>query len=115
MTSETLRLADRKCRPCNGETPPLSAQEIQVYLKKVSGWELSHDGNEIIKNYTLKNFQFALDLTSKIGALAESEDHHPNLYIHRYKRLRIELSTHAIGGLSENDFILAAKIDKLKN
>jgi len=106
-------LSQRKCKPCEGGTPPLSNEKIQAYLKELQGWELSADGKEMVKNLTLKNYKEVLNLVNRIGERAEEEDHHPNLYIHGYKRLRVELSTHAIGGLSENDFILAAKIDAL--
>ncbi len=103
----------KKCRPCEGGIPPLSQEEIQKSLFQLKGWELSSDTKTIIKNLKLKDFKSALKLVNEIGVIAESEGHHPNLYIHRYKLLRIELNTHAIDGLSENDFILAAKIDEL--
>lgn len=113
MSNESLDLTSRKCQPCSGDTPPLSKEKINEYFAQLSGWELSKDGKELIKNFKLKNFQAVLDFVNKIGAQAEEEDHHPNLYIYGYKKLRVELSTHAIGGLSENDFILAAKIDQI--
>jgi len=113
MAEDTSPLLKRKCQACSGDTPPLSKEKIQAYLTQLSGWELSKEGKELIKNFKLKNFQAVLDFVNKIGAIAEEEDHHPNLYIYEYKKLRVELSTHAIGGLSENDFILAAKIDAI--
>jgi 4a-hydroxytetrahydrobiopterin dehydratase len=113
MNENTSPLLKRKCQPCSGDTPSLPKEKIQEYMKQLSDWELSQDGKELIKNFKLKNFQAVLDFVNKIGAKAEAEDHHPNLYIHSYKKLRVELSTHAIGGLSENDFILAAKIDEI--
>lgn len=111
MSNKTIELTERKCQACHGDIPPLTEHEAQDYLTQVSGWILSPDGKEITKELKLKNFLEVLAVVNKIGTIAEAEDHHPNLYIHSYKKLRIELSTHAIHGLSENDFILAAKID----
>jgi 4a-hydroxytetrahydrobiopterin dehydratase len=81
-------------------------------LQDVTGWELI-DGKSIRKKVTCKDFLDAVGLIQKIAPIAEAQDHHPDLHLTGYKRLTIELSTHAIGGLSENDFILAAKIDEL--
>jgi 4a-hydroxytetrahydrobiopterin dehydratase len=107
-------LTERKCKPCTRDAQPLSPDQVEKYLQQIKGWEYDGGAKQISKNYVLKNFQAVLDFVNKIGAAAEKEDHHPNLYIHRYKRLRVELSTHSIGGLSENDFILAAKIDAIE-
>lgn len=107
-------LTQRKCKPCSGESQGLNPDQIQKYLQQIKDWECDAGGKQIVKNYVLKNFQAVLDFVNKIGAAAERENHHPNLYIHRYKRLRVEISTHSIGGLSENDFILAAKIDAIE-
>lgn len=93
----------------------MATEKIETFLKEIPGWELAPDGKEIRRNLVLKNFKAVLDLVNKIGSLAEEEGHHPNLYLYGYKKLRIELSTHAIGGLSENDFILAAKIHRILN
>lgn len=105
-------LAQRKCQPCEGGTEPLPPSAAQQLLKDVSGWELV-DGKLIRKTVTCKDFLDAVGLIQQIAPIAEAEDHHPDLHLTRYKRLTIELSTHAIGGLSENDFILAAKINQL--
>jgi len=107
-------LTQRKCKPCSGGSQPLDPEQIEDYLRQVKGWEHDGVGKQITKNYVLKNFQAVLDFVNQIGEAAEKEDHHPNLYIHGYKRLRVELFTHSIGGLSENDFILAAKIDAIE-
>ena len=89
---------------------PLSA--AQVLLKDLSGWELV-EGKRLRKTLVCQSFLGAIELIQQIAPIAEAEDHHPDLHLTNYKRLTIELSTHAIGGLSENDFILAAKIDQL--
>lgn len=93
----------------------MSADEADFLLDDqdlaAAGWK--RDGDTIERDITLSDFQAALDAVTAIGALAEDEDHHPDLLIHGYKHLRITLSTHAIGGLSENDFIVAAKAEKI--
>ncbi|PIQ83680.1 MAG: 4a-hydroxytetrahydrobiopterin dehydratase [Candidatus Omnitrophica bacterium CG11_big_fil_rev_8_21_14_0_20_63_9] len=105
-------LASRKCKPCEGGTTPLPASAAQTLLRDLQEWELV-DGKTIRKTVICKDFLDAISLVQRIAPIAEAEDHHPDLHLTRYKRVTIELSTHAIGGLSENDFILAAKIDQL--
>jgi len=105
-------LAQRKCKPCEGGTEPLPLSAAQTLLQDVAGWELV-DGKAIRKTIKCKDFLDTVALIQKIAPIAEAEDHHPDLHLTGYRKLTIELSTHAIGGLSENDFILAAKIDQL--
>ena len=105
-------LASRACKPCEGGTAPLPASAAQVLLADVPGWELA-EGKSIRRTVKCKDFLDAVGLIQKIAPLAEAEDHHPDLHLTGYRKLTIELSTHAIGGLSENDFILAAKINQL--
>ena len=105
-------LTQRKCKPCEGGAEPLPPSAAQRLLEDVKGWELV-EGNVIRKTVTCKDFLDAVSLIQRIPPVAESEDHHPDLHLTGYRKLTIELSTHAIGGLSENDFILAAKIDQL--
>ncbi len=112
MGSEPL--AARKCKPCEGGVEPLPPSAANALLRDVQGWELV-DGTRLRKTVTCKNFLDAVGLIQRLAPIAEAEDHHPDLHLARYKRLTIELTTHAIGGLSENDFILAAKIDQLLN
>ena len=107
--------AQKKCQPCHGGTAALTQAQADGYLKEVAGWQMSPEGKQIERTYVCKDFRDALRFANQIGEIAESEDHHPNLCIFAYKRLRIELSTHAIGGLSENDFILAGKINQIRN
>ena len=107
-----LPLTQRTCKPCEGGTEPLPLSAAQALLADLSGWELI-DGTLLRKQVTCKNFLGAIALIQQIAPIAEAEDHHPDLHLTGYRKLTIELSTHAIGGLSENDFILAAKIDQL--
>ncbi|MDP2735378.1 MAG: 4a-hydroxytetrahydrobiopterin dehydratase [bacterium] len=108
-----MALTDKKCVPCEGGVPPLKGQEIQGYLSQLTGeWEVA-DGKSIRRQFKFKDFKEALDFINKVGGIAEEEGHHPDMNLHGYNRVDVELSTHAIKGLSENDFILAAKIEKL--
>ena len=105
-------LASRKCKPCEGGAEPLPFSAAQQLLADIQGWELVK-GKLLCKTVTCKDFLDAVSLIQKIAPIAEADDHHPDLHLTGYRKLTIELSTHAIGGLSENDFILAAKIDQL--
>jgi 4a-hydroxytetrahydrobiopterin dehydratase len=109
----TTPLTNRHCQACNASTPALSHEQTTELLALIPGWRIE-DGH-LLLNLKLASFAAALDLVNRIGALAEAEGHHPDLLIHSWNRLRITLYTHAIGGLSENDFILAAKINALAN
>ncbi len=111
--TEVEQLAAKRCRPCEGEISKYTFSEAQEQSERLSGWELSGDGQRIRKNWQVRDFSAAIDFFREIAVLAESEGHHPDLHLENYRSVRIELSTHAIGGLSENDFILAAKIDQL--
>ncbi len=104
-------LSGKKCKPCEGGTLPLSPDAISVYLKGVSGWQVEED-KKIKKEFKFKDFKAAMGFVNKVAGLAEEEGHHPSIFI-SYNKVRITLTTHAIGGLSENDFIMAAKIDGL--
>ena len=107
-----MELTEQKCVACEGGVTPFNEIEAEVLLKQVPGWELSLDGKTISKKYQWKDFVEALAFVNKVGALAQSEGHHPDIHIVDYKFVELDLSTHAIGGLSQNDFILAAKIDQ---
>ena len=113
QTQTTDELADKKCVPCEGGVPKYSQSEANEQLKQLSGWRLTHDGQRIRRDWTVKDFLAGLEFFNAVAQLAESEDHHPDLHLEGYRNLWIEIWTHAIGGLSENDFILAAKIDRL--
>lgn len=110
-----MNLTKKHCVPCEGGTKPFTKKQANDYLKMTRDWELLDEKPmKIQRKFTFKNFMEAVNFVNKVARLAESEDHHPNLFIHNYKRLDITLSTHSIGGLSENDFILAAKINQIK-
>ncbi len=109
----TIHLTDKRCVACEGGIPPLTTEEIATYTPEVPEWRVAEDEKTISRKFTFKNFKEALDFVNKVGALAEDEGHHPDINLYQYRNVRITLWTHAIGGLSENDFILAAKIDRL--
>lgn len=109
-----MDLTKKHCKPCKGGIAPFDPKNARQYLKNVKGWKLIAGETKIQKDFIFNNFMKVIDFVNKIAELSEREDHHPDLLIYDYKKLRITLSTHAIGGLSENDFILAAKIDALE-
>lgn len=109
----TEQLTKKKCVPCEGGVPKYSPADAQAQLKQLSGWTLTHDGERIRKDWVLKHFMAAMDFFGRVAEVAEEDGHHPDLHLEGYRNVWIELYTHAIGGLSENDFILAAKIDEL--
>jgi len=106
-------LVQKKCAPCEGGVTSLERDEADAQLEKLTGWRISHAGQRIRKDWVLKNFTAGIDFFGRVAKLAEDEGHHPDLHLEGYRNVWIEIWTHAIGGLSENDFILAAKIDKL--
>lgn len=107
------QLVAKKCLPCEGGVAACSLPEAQAQLVNLAGWRLTHDGKRIRKEWTAKHFKAAMEFFNRVGDLAEAEQHHPDLHLEGYRNVWIEIWTHAIGGLSENDFILAAKIDQL--
>ncbi len=104
-------LADRKCVPCLGGTPPLTAEEIAPLLDQLDGWQVE-DNKKLVKGFRFKNFVQAVDFVNAITAVAEAEGHHPDLYV-RWGQVRVYLWTHKIDGLTESDFVMAAKIDRV--
>jgi 4a-hydroxytetrahydrobiopterin dehydratase len=107
-----MELAEKKCVACEGNQAPFNKEEAGVLLKQLNAWTLSGDARWISKELKFKDFKEALAFVDKVGAIAEQEGHHPDIQL-SWGKVVIELTTHAIKGLSENDFILAAKIDKL--
>jgi 4a-hydroxytetrahydrobiopterin dehydratase len=103
-------LATRKCVPCEGGVAPLRQDEVNRLLKQLRGWESA--GGKIAKTYSFQNFHQAMAFVNAAAWIAHREDHHPELSV-GYNKCAVEYSTHAIGGLSENDFICAAKLDAL--
>ncbi len=117
-------LLKKKCVPCEGKNiKPFSKEEAQKYLSQVEGWELIWEDNpkpeqarfgaRISKEFKFKDFIGAINFVERVADVAEMEGHHPDIQIH-YNKVLLDLSTHSIGGLSENDFILASKIDAHK-
>jgi 4a-hydroxytetrahydrobiopterin dehydratase len=103
----------KRCRPCEGEVAKYSPPQIHQQLTRLEGWTLTHDGQRIRKDWVVRSFPAGIEFLGRVAELAEQEGHHPDLHLEGYRNLWIELWTHALGGLSENDFILAAKIDQL--
>lgn len=112
IQSDTELIA-KKCVPCEGGVPAATLEEARAQLARLPGWKLTDDGQRIRKEWRLKNFVAGLKFFEAVGQVAEAEQHHPDLHLTQYRNVAIELWTHAIGGLSENDFILAAKIDQI--
>lgn len=106
-------LVKKKCLPCEGGIAPVALPAAEAQLIQLHGWKLTHNGQRIRKEWVVKNFMAGIDFFNRCAAVAEAEGHHPDLHLEGYRNLSVELWTHAIGGLSENDFILAAKIDQL--
>ena len=114
MSTQTAeQLTKKKCLPCEGGVDPYSPIDAKAQLANHEGWYLTHDGQRIRKDWKVKNFMAGMDFFKKCAEVAEADGHHPDLHIEGYRNVSVELWTHAIGGLSENDFILAAKIDQL--
>jgi 4a-hydroxytetrahydrobiopterin dehydratase len=111
LTSDEL--VGKKCLPCEGGVPKYSLGEAAAQLEKLPDWSLVHGGHRIRREWVVKNFMAGIDFFNRVAQVAEQDGHHPDLHLEGYRNLAIELWTHAIGGLSENDFILAAKIDRL--
>jgi 4a-hydroxytetrahydrobiopterin dehydratase len=114
MSSSASELKQKHCQACEGGLPPLSAEQLRDYLHALPDWELSEDGRRIYREWRVKDFMTALDFFQRIGVIAEAENHHPDLHLESYRHVTIEIWTHAVGGLTLNDFILAAKIDQLE-
>ena len=106
-------LTKQKCVPCEGGVSPVKGAVMRQYMKQLDGWS-AVDEHHLYKLYRFPNFVKALRFVNKIGAIAEKEGHHPNIAF-TWGKVEVTLWTHAIGGLSMNDFILAAKIDKIRN
>lgn len=106
-------LTQKHCVPCEGGTAPLKEDEIQTFLPQTPGWTSINNSMAIERQFRFKNFKEALEFVNIVGELAESEGHHPDINLHNWNTVTLTLSTHAIGGLSENDFILAAKVNEI--
>jgi len=110
-------LTEKKCLPCEGGVIPFDISEIHKYQKKVDGWDLAKDNKEVYflnKKFNFDNFAESQKFVNQVGKISEEEGHHPDI-LFGWGYAEIKITTHAIEGLSENDFILAAKIDKIIN
>lgn len=107
-------LATRRCVACSEKTPPLDQEGIRQLLPQVPGWRLADDRRRLIRNWRVHDFMTGLDFFRRIGDVAEAQDHHPDLHLTNYRDVTVELWTHAAGGLTENDFIMAARINALE-
>lgn len=105
-----MELQSKRCVPCRGGMPPLARVEAEAYMSKVPGWQLSADATRINRKFTFDNFAAALAFVNKVGALAETEDHHPDITF-GWGYADVTFYTHKIKGLHENDFIMAAKVN----
>jgi 4a-hydroxytetrahydrobiopterin dehydratase len=106
-----MGLAEKDCIPCRGDTPALPTVEIDRLLTELRGWQVIR-GHHLTKEYTFDDFAQALAFTNQVGAIAEEQGHHPDIHL-AWGRVRLEIWTHAIDGLTESDFILAAKVDRV--
>lgn len=105
----STELAQRECTPCTGGVPPLGLSEINELLPRLNGWLIEHEYH-LTRTVKLPNFALALELTNRIGAIAEQQHHHPDIHL-AWGLVKIDVWTHKISGLTESDFIFAAKVD----
>jgi 4a-hydroxytetrahydrobiopterin dehydratase len=113
MKVDSELLVAARCRACEGDIEKLAPAQVAEQLAAISGWQLNDDGTRIRRDWQVENFLAGIEFFERVAELAEAENHHPDLHIEGYRNVWIELWTHAVGGLTENDFILAAKIDRL--
>ena len=106
------RLLSRKCEPCRGGIPPLSEERAGELLAETPQWALREDATRLVRSFEFEDFRKAMEFVNRVADVAEEEGHHPDIAIH-WNRVELVLWTHKIGGLHENDFILAAKVDRL--
>ncbi len=106
-------IQNKHCVPCEGTTAPLTKADAAETMKHVPGWVLDNSGKQISRGFAFKDFKEAMVFVNKVGDIAEAEGHHPDIHVW-WNKVRLDLSTHAIGGLSTNDFILAAKVNAIK-
>jgi 4a-hydroxytetrahydrobiopterin dehydratase len=105
------KLADKNCVPCRGGIPPLKGKELEKLQQSVPGWTVAHE-HHLNRQFKFPDFKQALDFVNRVGAVAEEQGHHPDILL-TWGKAEITLWTHSIDGLTESDFIMAAKIDRL--
>ncbi len=106
-----MSLAQKHCVPCRGGVPPLAGEELARLQEQLNGWQVV-DGHHLLRNFPFPDFRTALDFVNRVGETAEQEGHHPDIYL-AWGKVEVKIWTHKIDGLTESDFILAAKIDEL--
>ncbi|MCH6551042.1 MAG: 4a-hydroxytetrahydrobiopterin dehydratase [Planctomycetes bacterium] len=104
-----MDLAKKDCVPCRGGVPPLSGETVDQLLRELDGWSVE-EGYHLTRTYKFKNFAEALAFVNRVGEIAEQQNHHPDLHL-AWGKVRVEVWTHKISGLTESDFIFAAKVD----
>jgi 4a-hydroxytetrahydrobiopterin dehydratase len=107
-----MELTSKRCKPCEGGTPRMSANEVGALLGQIDGWQAVDEYRKLTKQRRFPDFKAAMAFVNRMAEVAETEQHHPDFTVH-YNTVDITIWTHSVGGLSENDFILAAKIDRL--
>lgn len=114
MKNESIltKLSQKQCTPCRGGVDPMTEPQISDYLKMLDGDWTVMEGKRLERTFKFKNFKEALDFTNKVGQLAETQQHHPDIHL-AWGKVTVQLWTHKIAGLHENDFILAAAIDQI--
>jgi len=114
MTQDLIpanHLSKGHCVPCEGGVEPLTRKEFEPYLEIIKDWMVAADEKSIERNFKFKDFKEALTFVNKVGEIAEAEGHHPDINLYGWNKVCVTLSTHAIKGLSINDFVVASKID----
>lgn len=109
---DTSALSAKSCVPCRGGVPPLTEAEARRLAEAVPAWALLENGTRLVRRFEFRDFRAAMEFVNRVADLAEAEGHHPDFEIH-WNKVELTLWTHKIGGLHENDFILAAKVDRL--
>jgi 4a-hydroxytetrahydrobiopterin dehydratase len=109
---DSRELTAKSCVPCRGGVPPLTEAEARRLCEAVPAWALLENGTRLVRRFEFRDFKAAMEFVNRVADLAEEEGHHPDFVIH-WNKVELTLWTHKIGGLHENDFILAAKIDRL--
>ncbi len=110
--TSSAELVKQKCASCE-VAAPITLPEAEAHMMQLHGWHLTHNGQRIRKEWIVKDFMCGVDFFNRCAKVAEGEEHHPDLHLEGYRNVAVELWTHEIGGLSANDFIVAAKIDQL--
>ena len=112
MSAQSEPLSAKSCTPCRGGIPPLTPEEVEGHHQQTPAWDVRDDGHRIERTFRFKNFAEALTFVNQVGALAEAEGHHPDVCF-GWGYATVSLQTHKIKGLHENDFIMAAKLDRM--